>query len=203
MQPMPRLPSILAAAAVAFSLAACSYTYRPGQDAPQPVSPQPLADQLNPGLLPLYFAGAVANVDAMPRSDAALAQGRRGPPVLQLDAQSAGGRMWDSGFSEGYAVQLSGLVQLEAGIYRFAALSDDGVRVTIDRTVVVEDPAMHLERLSPTTELTVKEAGWYPITVQYFQVSGSAALRLYYQPPGAGGLLVAPAAILAHRPQGG
>lgn len=187
--------------ALALALTGCSMMAGgPAADIPQPVSPQPAADQLNPGLATLYITGAVASVDAMPAGNAALAHGRLGPPVLQLDSESAGGRMWSSGFSEAYAIQLDGLIQLEAGIYRFAALSDDGVRISIGGVRVVDDPLMHMMRMSPTTALTVKEPGWYPIVVQYFQASGSAALRLYWQPPGAGGLLVAPAAILAHRP---
>jgi hypothetical protein len=196
-----RFTSRVVALGMALAIAGCSLIgSTPSADIPQPVSPQPRAEQLNPGLRPLYVTGAVASVDAIPGGNAALAQGRIGPAVLQLDADSPGGRMWDSGFSEGYSIQLHGLIQLEAGIYGFAALSDDGLRITIGSTRVVDDPLMHVARMSPTTQVTIKEAGWYPISVQYFQVSGAAALRLYWHPPGAGGLLVAPAAILAHQP---
>lgn len=198
MPPM-RFTACVAAIGSVLALAACSYTYRLNES-PQPLSPQPTAEQLNPGLLPLYITGAVASVDAIPSGNAALSQGRIGSPVLKLDEESPGGRMWESGFSEGYSISLSGLIQLEAGTYRFAAYSDDGVRVTIGGIRVVDDPAMHVARMSEPKEVSIRETGWYPISVQYFQVSGSAALRLHYQPPGAGGLLVAPGAILAHRP---
>lgn len=186
--------------ALALLLTACSYIYHPDSEpVPQPVSPQPAARELSPGLLPLYLAGAVASVDAIPSGNAALSAGRIGPPVLKLDADSEGGRLWDSGFSAGYAIRMQGLIQLEAGIYRFAALSDDGLRISIGGVRVVDDPMMHLQRMSETVALRVKEPAWYPVELQYFQASGAAALRLYWQPPGAGGLLVAPAAILAHK----
>jgi hypothetical protein len=186
----------------ALLLAACATQQDSAAPAgpPQPASPQPTAAQLSPGLAPLYFNATLENVDNMPRSAADLAKGRRGPAILQLDSESGSGRMWDSQSDKGYAVHMTGLIQLEAGIYRFAAFSNDGVRVTLDRTRVVNDPYVHAGQMSPVTEVRISEPAWYPITVQYFQKGGTAALKLYWQPPGAGGMLVVPAAALAHIP---
>jgi hypothetical protein len=167
---------------------------------PQPANPQPIVAQLSPGLSPLYFTAQLDHVDNMPRSAADLAKGRRGPAILQLDVESGSGRMWDSQATEGFAVHMTGLIQLEAGIYRFAAFANDGIRITIDRTRVVDDPDVHAGRLSPVTEVRISQPAWYPITVQYFQKRGTAALRFQWQPPGAGGLMTVPAAALAHIP---
>lgn len=186
---------------LAGGLAACATQQQAPSGPPQPASPQPTATQLSPGLSPLYFLGTLEHVDNMPRSASDMSRGRRGPAILQLDAESGSGQMWDSQTNRNYAVHMTGLIQLEAGIYRFAALSNDGIRVTIDKTRVVDDPDVHASKMSPATEVRISEPAWYPITVQYFQKGGTAALKFYWQPPGAGGMLLVPAAALAHSPQ--
>lgn len=196
------LRKLIFAVLPALLLAACATQQEAAAPAgpPQPASPQPTAAQLSPGLTPLYFQATLDHVNNMPRSATDLAKGRRGPAILQLDTESGTGRMWDSQATEGYAVHMTGLIQLEAGIYRFAAFSNDGVRVTLDKTRVVDDPDVHGGRMSPVTEVRIAQPAWYPITVQYFQKRGTAALKFYWQPPGAGGMLVVPAAALAHIP---
>ncbi len=193
------LRKLVLAALPALFLAACTTPTQPPAGPPQPANPQPAVGALNPGLSPLYFTLQLDHVDNMPRGSD-LAKGRRGPPILQLDLDSGSGRMWDSQIESGYAVHMTGLIQLEAGIYRFAAFSNDGVRITIDRTRAVDDPYVHAGQMSPTTEVTIERNGWYPITVQYFQKRGTAALKFLWQPPGAGGMMVVPAAALAHIP---
>lgn len=192
-----RLPSRFAAILLAAALAACAAQYRMPAEPPQPVTPQPAAVQ--PGLVPLYFIGMLEHVDNMPRGSD-LAKGRRGAPIAVLNADSGSGTMWDSGERRNYSVQMDGLIRLDRpGRYGFAALSNDGIRVTIDRHRVVDDPNVHATQTSPVTFLEVAQAGWYPLTVQYFQKGGSAALKLLWQPPGAAELSVVPAAALAHR----
>lgn len=198
-----RLSRHLIGLVAALALAACAPRMQEATapaGPPMPVSPQPAATQLNPGLAPVYFLGALDHVDNMPRSADQLARGRRGPPILQLDAESGTGTMWDSGTARNFSVHMTGLMQLSAGTYRFAAFSNDGIRITLDRTRIVDDPYVHAGQISPTTTVSISEPGWYPITVQYFQKGGTAALRFLYQPPGAGGLMPVPAAVLAHIP---
>lgn len=192
-----RLPSRLAAILLAAALAACAAQYRIPAEPPSPVMPQPA--NVSPGLMPLYFVGMLEHVDNMPRG-ADLANGRRGAPVIVLDAESGSGTMWDSQVRRNYSVQMDGLIRLDRpGRYGFAALSNDGIRVTIDRHRVVDDPNVHAAQTSPITWIEVAQAGWYPLTVQYFQKGGSAALKLLWQPPGATDLSVVPASALAHR----
>lgn len=196
-----RLRKLILGILPALLLAACTTQQdRAPAGPPQPANPQPAATQLSPGLSPLYFIAQLDHVDNMPRSAADLARGRRGPAILQLDVESGSGRMWDSQAAEGFAVHMTGLIQLEAGVYRFAAFANDGIRITIDRTRVVDDPDVHAGRLSPVSEVRISQPAWYPITVQYFQKRGTAALKFQWQPPGAGGLMTVPAAALAHIP---
>lgn len=193
MRSMFQIIAILGAAA----LAACAGGYQPPAGPPQPANPQPAA--VRPGLVPLYFIGMLEHVDNMPRG-ADLAKGRRGAPVAVLDAESSSGAMWESGERRNYSVQMDGLIKLEQpGRYGFAATSNDGIRVTLDRHRVVDDPYVHATQTSPVTWIEVPQAGWYPLTVQYFQKGGTAALKLLWQPPGASSLSVVPAAALAHQ----
>jgi hypothetical protein len=192
-----RLPSRLAVILLAIALGACAGQYQMPAEPPRPVAPQPAATR--PGLVPLYFPGMLEHVDNMPRG-ADLAKGRRGAPIPLLDAESSSGAMWDSQDRRNYAVQMDGLIRFEQpGRYGFAALSNDGIRVTIDRHRVVDDPYVHATQTSPVTWIEVAQAGWYPLTVQYFQKGGTAALKLLWQPPGATDLSVVPASAFAHQ----
>ncbi len=181
---------------LAAALTACAGGYQPPAGPPQPVTPQPAA--VMPGLVPLYFIGMLEHVDNMPRGDA-LAKGRRGAPVTVLDAESTSGVLWDSDERRNYAVQMDGLIRFEQpGRYAFAAISNDGIRVTLDRHRIVDDPYVHPAHMSPVTWIEVPQAGWYPLKVQYFQKGGSAALKLLWQPPGATALTTVPASAFGH-----
>lgn len=190
----------LAAIALAAALAACAVQYRLPAEPPRPVAPQPAAGDLRPGLVPLYFRGMIEHIDNMPRGED-LAKGRRGAAIPVLDADSSSGVMWESQDRRNYSVLMEGLIRLDRpGRWGFAASSNDGIRITIDRHRVVDDPNVHATQTSPVTFIEVAQAGWYPLQVQYFQKGGSAALKFLWQPPGAGTLAPVPAEALAHKP---
>lgn len=168
--------------------------------APRPVAPPPAESTLRPGLQPRYFYGDFKQIDAMPTTGANFAQGNLGKPVANLAASSNAGKLWEAQVNTLYAVHFSGLIKLQAGEYQFAASSNDGVRVTIDRTRVLDDPTPHPTRLTPPAKVTIATPGWYGLTVQYFQRMGGAALELQWQRPGAAALSVVPPEALAHLP---
>jgi hypothetical protein len=61
-------------------------------------------------------------------------------------------------------------------VYRFALTSDDGARLLIDDRIVVNNDGLHsAEERTGTAALA---AGWHPITVQYFNRTGGAELKL-------------------------
>jgi hypothetical protein len=60
-------------------------------------------------------------------------------------------------------------------------VSDDGSRLWINNTLVVENGGVHLAReRSGTINLTV---GYHPLRVSYFQNSGKQSLVISYKPP--------------------
>lgn len=167
---------------------------------PQALVPQPDASAARPGLLPRYFYGDIESVDTMPTKPADIAKGGLGKPVANLATTSNTGKLWDSEAATLYAVHFAGLIKLQAGEYQFAVKSNDGVRVTLDKTRILNDPEAHPDRTTPPAKVAIAAPGWYPLTVQYFQRRGSATLEFYWQPPGAAAMSIVPPDALAHLP---
>lgn len=70
-----------------------------------------------------------------------------------------------------------------SGTYRFATNNDDGVRVIVGGTVVIDDWRGHFpERHEGTIEL--EGARSVPIVVEYFEIDMTAELSLYWTIPG-------------------
>ena len=76
-----------------------------------------------------------------------------------------------------FALVFDGMIRVpDEGVYRFVATADDGVRVTIDGTPVLEDDGNHAARES-VGEIALG-AGLHGIRVAYFQGSEGKTLRL-------------------------
>jgi hypothetical protein len=161
-----------------------------------------LEDRLEPGLRVLYFNGMFRNVRQIPDGDRAmLEKGRPGAPISVIDHQFGENEVYDSGRNRGVGVQMKGYLLLEQkGLYQFQALSNDGIEVFIDGKSILIDPDVHSDRLSNVETLAVQETGWHALMVKYFQRKGSAALTLYWKPPGKDAFEVIPARAYAHLP---
>ncbi|NVB80262.1 MAG: family 43 glycosylhydrolase [Kofleriaceae bacterium] len=83
------------------------------------------------------------------------------------------------------SVRWTGYLEVpEAATYTFVTSNDDGVRVTIGDTVVIDDWRFHFpERHEGTIELA---AGTVPIVVEYFEVDLTAEMRLSWSAPAIG-----------------
>ncbi len=161
-----------------------------------------LENRLEPGLRVLYFNGMFRNVQQIPDGDRAmLEKGRPGAPISVIDHQFGENEVYDSGRNRGVGIQMKGYLLLEQkGLYQFQALSNDGIEVFIDGRSILIDPDVHSDRLSNVETLAVQETGWHALMVKYFQRKGSAALTLYWKPPGKDGFEVIPARAYAHLP---
>jgi hypothetical protein len=156
----------------------------------KPVAPQPQPDQVESGLSVTYVFGKWRHLDDMPDPDDPPDKKddphRPGPPILKLDHEFGGGKVYDSGRICCVGAHISGMIRFtKAGDYRFRALSNDGARVLVGGQVVVEDPAQHRDRLSVPVTATIDNPGWYPLEVKYFQRKGTASFSLQWRPPGA------------------
>jgi len=159
------------------------------------------AAELLPGLTVFYLDKFYRTTGHMPTYLEARSQGRPGKPVFQLNHQFAHDvPVFDSGAQKGVGMVLAGYLHLaESGEYRFQALANDGIEFSLDGRLLFEDPAVHSDRLSPFGIADVAAGGWYPILIRYFQRKGTAALKLYWQPPGATQFSIIPAGIYAHQ----
>ena len=173
---------------------------------PQPLAPldKVAMENLVPGLLPVYFENFKArNVAELPDDDTSRYPTRIGEPIYQLDNQFGIGGVFGSGQSRLIGVRMRGALYFpEAGSYGFQALSNDGIAFFIGGTLVVNDPLQHADQLSSTGTILIPEKGWYPVRVDYFQRKGTAALKLYWQPPGKEAMEIVPASAYAHLPSG-
>ena len=165
--------------------------------------PLPLdAADLMPGLAVLYFKHAfVRSLDALPQGDEARARGWTGPPITELNHQFGRGAIFDSDTNRGIALELDGYIRLaQPGTYFFQANSNDGIRMYIGSQLLIDDPDWHSDRLTPETQLTIRQPGWYSLRLRYFQRKGTASLQLYWKPPGQGQFSIVPSKELAHQP---
>ena len=159
------------------------------------------AVELSPGLAVYYLDHFYRRTGQMPSPEEAKVRGRAGKPILQLNHQFApDGMVFDSGAQKGVGMVLTGYLHLaQPGRYGFRALANDGIEMSLGGNLLFEDPAVHGDRFSPVGIADVAAGGWYPIVIRYFQRKGTAALKLYWQPPGATEFTIVPAALYAHR----
>lgn len=157
----------------------------------KPVSPQPAADKLNPGLAVSYNYAMFHYVSEVPKAG----KGKPGKPLANLDHKTDTGSVLSADASMGVGALITGFIKLDKpGTYVFKVLSNDGVKLTIGGVLIHEDPGVHSDMMSPPVELVITEPGWYPFAVDYFQRKGTSALKVYWTPPGGGESVVPPEA---------
>jgi hexosaminidase len=87
---------------------------------------------------------------------------------------------------EGFALRLSGLLYVRSdGVYQFELLSDDGSRLWLADTLVVDHDGLHSARAKHG--MVALAAGYHPIRIEYFQAGGGKALELRMSEDGTAG----------------
>ncbi|NLR69110.1 cadherin-like domain-containing protein [Chitinophaga varians] len=84
-----------------------------------------------------------------------------------------------------YAIQWQGYITIPVtGSYKFETTSDDGSKLLIGNTTVVNNDGLHG---STTVTGTISlNKGSYPITISFFQQGGSAAMQVFWSSTAAG-----------------
>ncbi|WP_189856573.1 family 16 glycoside hydrolase [Streptomyces poonensis] len=95
------------------------------------------------------------------------------------------------GFSDNFVTEATGyLVAPRDGSYVLRLTSDDGSRLTIDGTTVIDHDGLHgAEPKDGTVHLT---AGSHPLRIEHFERDGGQQLQLSWRPPGASDFTVVP-----------
>lgn len=88
-----------------------------------------------------------------------------------------------------YSIRWTGFVLADqAGQWQFTTYSNDGVRLWIDDTQIIDNWDQHaLERDDGQIQLS---AGWHAIRLEYFQQGGDSDLRLFFSGPGQSEVLI-------------
>lgn len=192
----------LRAALFSFAVACALGAGPAGAQYVNPAAPQPPEDQLKPGLAVSYYFHFFRHIRELVEWED-YKEGKPGEPITSIDSRAGSGNVLTSGVSDGVGAKITGFIKLDTpGAYSFAFESNDGVRLEIDGYQVVQDPDVHKDRFSDIGAVIVKEPGWYPITIRYFERKNTSTLKFHWLPPGAEGTMpVVPAEALAHIPQ--
>jgi len=166
----------------------------------QPAAPQPSAAELKPGLSVVYYYKFYRWVDELAKT-VADGPGEAGPPLPLLNYRVGLGTVLTSHDKNGVGAHIQGFIHLQqAGSYQFAVQSNDGVRITLGGSKILEDPDVHPDSWSDVATVDVTTPGWYPLDILYFERKNTSTLRLYWKKPGATGRLkLIPASAYAHR----
>ncbi len=100
------------------------------------------------------------------------------------------------GLRDMWSVAIEGYIYIpSSGSYRFETVSDDGVRLKVNNTTVINNWTLH----PPTTNTNAValQAGWTPIQLEMYEWGGGTRLRLRWKPPGQGSYDFPPAAYLS------
>lgn len=206
MFPFSLLTGLILGLALALDYGSATTESKPAEPSPPaPVTVDPALRSnesgLKPGLSVSYFRDIfVRHIDKL-IAHAADEPGQPGPPIGQLNHQFERNPLFDSGSNRGVGMRMEGYLHFDIpGTYALQALSNDGIRILVGRKQILEDPGVHGDQLSPAGEVTVMKPGWYPLTIWYFQRKGTAALKLFWLPPGRDTQQIVPAEALAHAP---
>ncbi|WP_422735113.1 ricin-type beta-trefoil lectin domain protein [Micromonospora sp. WMMD729] len=103
----------------------------------------------------------------------------------------------DFGFDDNFVSQVLGNITVtQAGSYTFRLSSDDGSRLTIDNTVVVNHDGLH--GATPPKEGTVTlAAGLHPLRIDHFERGGDQQITLEWRTPGSSSFVVVPNSALS------
>ncbi len=98
--------------------------------------------------------------------------------------------------TEGFGLVFTGKIRISsAGNFDFELGSDDGSRLVIDGTQVVNNDGLH--SFATQTGSATLSAGFHDLRVEFFERSGGESVRLRYRPTG-GTLIEVPASVLFH-----
>ncbi|MEH0824354.1 MULTISPECIES: family 16 glycoside hydrolase [unclassified Micromonospora] len=102
----------------------------------------------------------------------------------------------DFGFDQYFVSQVLGNVNIsQAGSYTFRLTSDDGSKLTIDDTVVVNHDGLH----GPTAKegSVTLTAGLHPLRIDHFERDGGQQITLEWKTPGSSSFVVVPNSALS------
>jgi hypothetical protein len=81
--------------------------------------------------------------------------------------------------SDHFSIRWTGQRNFHAGFYRFGLFADDGVRLTVDGEVLVDE--WHDGRSEYYSPFTYLSTGYHDVVVEYYEHTGEAEIRLWWE----------------------
>lgn len=121
-----------------------------------------------------------------------------GTPVLSrveaVDADWGTGSPGTGVPADGFSVRWRGELDVPvSGSYRFETVSDDGVRLWVDDTLVIDNWTDHAPTVNTSAAITLTAGRRATLRLEYYERGGGATMRLRWQPPGATASVAVPA----------
>jgi len=190
-----RIRASIVVTAVSLILSGCQTGVPKVPDGPVDTLRPAKTDALAPGLAVEY-----SNIIANSISDVKIAgRGTPGPKLPHLNWNHSDTPVMTSQYATEVAAQINGYMLFDtAGTYVLKVKSNDGVRLSLDGVLLINDPTVHASRFAPPSTLVIKEPGHYRLDMLYYQKRGTAALEVYWQPPGATDFVIVPDSAFFH-----
>ncbi|MEO1372058.1 MAG: PA14 domain-containing protein, partial [Planctomycetota bacterium] len=104
--------------------------------------------------------------------------------MLQINLASTGGAFGTSGLSDDVGAVFTSMIDFpEAGVWTLYTESDDGSKLLVDGTLVVDNDGLHgMVEVGGTIEVT--EPGPMAVRVEFFERGGGAGLIVRWEGPG-------------------
>ncbi|PRY35681.1 family 16 glycoside hydrolase [Umezawaea tangerina] len=100
------------------------------------------------------------------------------------------------GIEDYFVSEVTGNINITtAGSYQFRLTSDDGSRLSVDGTIVIDNDGLH----GPTavTGTVTLATGYHSLRIEQFENVGGQQITLDWQPPGSSGFVLVPASVLS------
>lgn len=98
-----------------------------------------------------------------------------------------------------FSVRWTGLILVPTtGNYVFRTQSDDGVRLYINGTKVIDNWTDHSPSYDISSSVTLNAGSYVPVTLEFFERGGGAVIRLQWATPGSSSYVAIPASQLFH-----
>lgn len=106
---------------------------------------------------------------------------------------SPGGSIGTENFSARWSGQVEAPV---AGTYQFRTISDDGVRLYLNDSLIIDNWTDHAPTADTSGTITLAAGSKSNIRLEYYERGGGAVIRLQWKPPGASDFVAIPASRL-------
>lgn len=102
-----------------------------------------------------------------------------------------------AGRGDNFSVRIEGYILAETtGTYTFETFSDDGVRLFVNSSTVINNYTDHAPTIN-TGSISLVAGTWYPILIEHYERGGGQRLRLRWRTPGSGSFVTPPASALS------